>query len=141
MSNFNVNDFLRSVHRNAQKKQVRFDKDAFQKALNASLCEQVPGLSASGRSALFVYFGNLDLLRVARGIAAASTRTAQIVELASDDSPAGNNSVLARPLLHGQVLILVHFGTSAIPANLAESRRSFAKIRPDTWLRLLATSY
>ena len=124
MSEFDVNEFLRSVHRTPEKKTVRFDKEAFKRALNASLRERMPRLSASGCSALFVYSGPLDLLRIARGMAASSTRPAQIVRLASDDLLPGDARLLLHPLLHGQVLILVSGAASgapsAIPARLAE---------------------
>jgi FRG domain len=120
MSEFDLNEFLRSVHSTPQKKTATFDKDAFKRALNAPLRERIPRWSAPGCSALFVYSGSLDLLRIARGIAASSTRPAQIVRLASDDLRPGDARLLLHPLLHGQVLVLVSSAPSAIPARLAE---------------------
>ena len=53
---------LRAVHGPKEPpKKVRFDKDAFLKALNASIQERMPRLTDSGRSALYVYSGSLDL--------------------------------------------------------------------------------
>ena len=120
MSDFDLDAFLKSVHSKPDKKTATFDKDAFMKHLKASVRDRMPRDTAPGRSALFVYRGDLDLLRIARGIAVASTREAAVVELISDELKPGDAAVLLDPLLHGQVLVLVHSGTSTIPANLAE---------------------
>ena len=138
MSDFDMKAFLRSVHRSPEKKQVGFDKEVFQKALNATLRQQMPFLSASGRSAFFVYPGNLEILKIARGMAVASARPTQIVQLASDDLLSGDAGTLLRPLLKGQLLIVVHSGTSTIAANLAEYWPQFCE-EPRSYSAQVAT--
>src|SRR6266851_1605872 len=106
MSDFDLDAFLRSVHGKPQEKTVRFDKDKFAKALRASFADNLPGYTRGGQSLLVVYTGELDLVRIAKGIAVASTQPAALFTLASDELQRGQTGILLKPLKTGQTVVL-----------------------------------
>ena len=118
-----VDRILRAVHGAPKQKPAtaKFDKEKFLRALNASLVEQFPRLTAPGQSALYIYRGELPLQRIARGMAAASKRAAVVIQLQSEDLDLrrGDGKQLLDPLLTGQTVILVHERSLPIGARLA----------------------
>jgi hypothetical protein len=112
---------------------AKFDKDAFMKALNASLIEQLPRLIHLGQSGFYVYKGERPLSMIARGIASAFAGESQVVELASDSLGRGDAWKMLEPLLGGQTLILIHKGESLIPGRLAAYWPRYAR-NPHSYL-------
>jgi hypothetical protein len=112
---------------------VPFDRDAFRRALNASLRERLPQMSRPGQADWIVYQGQTDLVRIARGIAVACKRDATVVELRSPPWRVREAAAAVNPLLHGRVLVLVHSGASEILRDLVRRWPRFVERPQDDW--------
>jgi FRG domain len=126
MSEFDLDAFLKSVHGRPRPTTVRFDKEKFSRLLKAPFTERLLGYTRPGRSVLLVYSGSLDLVRIARGIAVASTQPARVFTLTSDALRRGEAGVLLKPLTTGHTVVLVHDRPSEFSADLAQYWPGFA---------------